>query len=139
VKRVKTALALAIAIVLCACSADDGASGRSKLIGNYRLIVPADQATPRKDFAGSALRLSGDGMFTLQCRYKNGRTDSVIGTWTYSDRRARFSAFKDCAGVMPTGGGKGDISRTLVVDFDLTTRIVVSRGVNARYERHGSK
>jgi hypothetical protein len=124
---------------LCACAPDDGASARKKLVGNYRLIVPENQATTRKDYAGSVLRLSKDGMFALQCRYKNGSTDSVIGTWSYADRRAQFSAFKDCAGVMPTGGGKGNIGRTLVVDFDLTTRIVVSRGVNARYERHGSQ
>jgi hypothetical protein len=127
--------ALALAVALCACSADDGASGRAKLVGNYRLVVPAGEAAGRKDFAGSALRMTRDGMFTLQCRYRNGRTDSVIGTWTYSDRRARFSAFKDCAGVWPPSAVKREMGATLAVEFASPPAILLSPKLRVRYEQ----
>jgi hypothetical protein len=131
----RNGLVLTFAAALCACSPDDAPSGRGKLVGSYRLIVPANEATARKDFSGSALKLSSDGMFTQQCRYKNGRTESVIGTWSYSKRRARFSVFKDCAGVGPTTAVKRDVGASLIVEFSSPTTILLHPDVNVRYER----
>jgi hypothetical protein len=122
-------------MALGACSPRDGASGRSKLIGNYRLIVPADHANVRKDYAGGSLGLSGDGIFTQQCRYKNGRTDAVIGTWSYSSGRAQFSVFKDCAGVM----GKRNSSASFIVEFASPPTIVLSSDAKVRYDWHGAQ
>ena len=128
------------ALALCACSVpDDAASGRSKLIGSYTLAVPGDPAKARKDLAGSTLRLTKDGMFTQQCRYKNGKTDSAIGTWSYSNRRVQFSVFKDCAGALSPSVRKGQTSASFAVDFfDSTTRILLSSRAQARYERLGA-
>jgi hypothetical protein len=126
-------------VALWGCSPwEDGASGRNKLIGNYTLVVPADQPLGRKDFASSVLRLSKDGMFTQQCRYRSGRTDSVIGSWSYSNRRAQFSAFKDCAGIWPRSSGKRDMSASLIVELSSPTAILLSPDVNVRYERYGA-
>jgi hypothetical protein len=75
-------------------------------------------------------------MFTQQCRYKSGTSDSAIGTWSYSNRRAQFSVFKDCAGVLPAGKG-ADMSRALAVDFDSPTKILLSSQAHVRYERRG--
>lgn len=138
-KPLRNAPALALALGLSAClPSDDAASGRSKLVGSYTLVVPADPPKARKDLAGSALRLTRDGMFTQQCRYKNGTTDSAIGTWSYSNRRAQFSVFKDCAGALPAAAGKGAAGASFAVDFDSPIRIIVSPKVNVRYERRGA-
>jgi hypothetical protein len=138
-RRIRSASGLALVIVLSGCSpADDKAAGRSELIGSYSLVVPAGQASARKDFASSTLRLTKDGMFTQQCRYKSGKADSAIGTWSYSNRHAQFSVFKDCAGVLqPSAANKGSMGRRLQVELGAPTRIVLSSQVNVRYERHG--
>ena len=133
-KPLRQGLALALGAALCGCSAS---GDKSQLVGSYILVVPAGQ-TARKDFASSTLRLTRDGMFSQQCRYKTGKTDSAIGTWTYSNRRAQFSVFKDCAGVASAGSVKGQTSASFAVDFDSPTRIVLSARVDARYERRGA-
>lgn len=135
----RNAPALALAVALCACSVpDDAASARNKLIGSYTLVVPADPPKARKDLVGSTLRLTRDGMFTQQCRYKNGNTDSAIGTWSYSNRRAQFSVFKDCAGGLAASSAKGQTGVSFAVDLDPPPRIHVSPRIEARYERRGA-
>jgi hypothetical protein len=127
---------LAVVALFGCSSPEDGASARKKLVGTYTLVAAEHQPTARKDLLSSVLRLSRDGMFTQQCRYKSGKSDSAIGTWSYSNRRAQFSVFKDCAGVLPAGKG-ADMGRALAVDFDSPTKILLSSHAQVRYERRG--
>jgi hypothetical protein len=127
-----------VALFACSPSQDSG-SDRHKLIGSYKLVLAGNQKILRKNFVSSELKLSPNGMFTQQCRYTNGKADSAIGSWSYSNRRAQFSVFKDCAGVWPAGARNRNASASLTVDFTSPTRIVLSPEVNARYERHGAR
>lgn len=135
-KPLRPALVLGLGAALCACAPSED---KSKLVGSYTLVVPAEQPKARKDFVSSELRLTRDGMFTQQCRYRNGIADSAIGTWSYSKHRAQFSVFKDCAGVLPASSGKGQASASFAVDFDAPTRIVLPSRVASRYERRGAQ
>ena len=126
-------------VALCACSpSEDPVSARSKLIGSYRLVLGKDQPTARKDFVGSVLTLAPNGMFTQQCRYSSGKSDSAIGSWSYSDRRVQFSVFKDCAGIGFHGARNRNAAASLTVEFTSPTAIVLSPGVKARYQRQGA-
>jgi len=135
VKPLRPGLALVLGTALCACAPSED---RSRLIGSYSLVVPAEQPKARKDFVSSELRLTPDGMFTQQCRYRNGIADSAIGTWSYSKHRAQFSVFKDCAGVLPAASGRGQTRASFAVEFDAPTRIVLSSRIATRYERRGA-
>ena len=96
-------LAVAMGMALYGCSqSGDAASDRGKLLGSYRLVIGTNQPVARKDLESSVLKLSPDGTFIQECRYVGGNTDSVSGTWSYSNRHVQFSVFRDCAGGMAT-------------------------------------
>jgi hypothetical protein len=138
VLRIACWFGFAMGIALCACSqSQDGASDRARLIGSYRLIVGVNQPIARNDLESSVLKLSADGTFTQECRYSDGKTASLSGTWSYSNRGIQFSAFKDCAGVWLSSTGDRDISANLIVELTSPTTILLSPDVNVRYERYG--
>jgi hypothetical protein len=138
VLQVGVGLAATMAIALCACSqSGDAASDRGKLIGSYTLVVGTNQPVARKDLESSVLKLSPDGTFIQECRYASGTTDSVSGTWSYSNRHVQFSVFRDCAGVWPRSPGERDVSANLIVELTSPTTILLSPDTNVRYERHG--
>lgn len=130
-------IGLAVAMsLLGACSpSGDSASDRGKLVGSYSLVVGTNQPVARKDLESSVLKLSPDGTFVQECRYAGGKTDSVSGTWSYSDRHVQFSVFRDCAGVWPPSPAGREGGANLIVEMTSPTTILLSPDINVRYER----
>lgn len=125
-------------VVLTSCfQAGDASLDRTKLIGDYDLVADRNQPITRKDLQSSLLKISSDGTFKQECRYRNGTVDSISGTWSYSNRRVQFSVFKDCVGVWPPSSTGQDGAANLVVELSAPTIILLSPDTNVRYERRG--
>lgn len=134
--QIENVLALAMSMALFACSQSDSpAADREKLVGSYTLVVGANQPVTRQDFESSVLKLSPDGKFLQECRYSGGKTESVSGTWSYSDRHVQFSMFRDCAGVWPPSPTGREGGANLIVEITSPTTILLSPDINVRYER----
>jgi hypothetical protein len=129
-------LVVAMNMALLACSQSDGpAADHTKLIGNYTLVVDANQPVTRKDFESSVLNLSPDGTFLQECRYLEQKIESINGTWSYSERHVQFSVFRDCAGVWPPSPLGREGGANLIVEITSPLTILLSPDINVRYER----
>jgi hypothetical protein len=63
-----------------ACDRDASpAELKSKLVGQYRLVLNSTRTNPQ--LTSSDLTLSSNGESVLRCRFKDGRRHEVKGTW----------------------------------------------------------